>query len=137
MIPGSNSDCATATTAAAASNALLARAGALSQLQSTVARDAEQTVPRSGQGVVYVPTETPQLMESMHQSDIARFAVLSANTQEALRDLAESTGGFLIANTNNSDQLLGRLMEDVDTHYELSYRPAIDMEDGHSTGDSK
>jgi hypothetical protein len=70
-------------------------------------------------------------MESMHQTDYARFAVLSANTQEALRDLADSTGGFLIANTNNSEKLLARVMEDVDTHYELSYRPAIDQEDGH------
>ncbi len=130
-IPGSNSDCATATTTTAASAALLARAAALSQAQSTVARNAEQTTPRPGGGVNYAPTDTPQLMESMHQTDYARFAVLSANTQEALRDLAESTGGFLIANTNNSEKLLARVMEDVDTHYELSYRPAVDREDGH------
>ena len=130
-IPGSNSDCATATTATAASVALLERSAALSQLQSTVARNAEQTTPRSGGGVNYAPTQTPQLMESMHQTDYARFAVLSANTQEALRDLADSTGGFLIANTNNSEKLLSRVMEDVNTHYELSYRPATDLEDGH------
>ena len=127
----SNNDCSTGTTASAASVALLAKAAALSQLQSTVARNAEQTSPRAGGGVNYAPTDTPQLMESMHQTDYARFAVLSANTQEALRDLADSTGGFLIANTNNSEKLLARVMEDVDTHYELSYRPAIDQEDGH------
>jgi VWFA-related protein len=125
-----HNDCATGTTAAAASVALIEKSSALSQIQSTVARDAEKTVPR-GLGVNYVPTSSPLLMESMHQSDYARFAVLSANTQEALRDLADSTGGFLIANTNNTEQLLGRVMEDVDTHYELSYRPAIDIEDGH------
>jgi VWFA-related protein len=124
-------DCSTGSTASGASVALLARAATLSQLQSTVATKAEQTVPRGGQGVNYVPTSTPQLMESMHQSDYARFAVLSANTQEALRDLAESTGGFLIANTNNSEKLLSRVMEDVDTHFEISYRPATDREDGH------
>jgi len=56
--------------------------------------------------------------------------VLSANTQEALRELAESTGGFIIANTNNTDKI-ARVMEDVDTHYEISYRPASDREDGH------
>jgi VWFA-related protein len=126
-----HNDCATATTAASASVALIQQSAALSQIQSTVARNAEQTVPRAGQGVNIVPTSTPLLMESMHQSDYARFAVLSANTQEALRDLADSTGGFLIANTNNTEQLLGRVMEDVDTHYELSYRPAIDIYDGH------
>ncbi len=130
--PGSsNNDCATATTASAASVALLERSAALSQQQSTVARNAEQTSPRAGGGVNYAPTDTPQLMESMHQTDYARFAVLSANTQEALRDLAESTGGFLIANTNNSEKLLARVMEDVDTHYELSYRPSVAREDGH------
>jgi hypothetical protein len=60
-----------------------------------------------------------------------RFGVLSANTQEALRALAESTGGFLIANTNNTEKL-ARVMEDVDTHYEISYRPASEVEDGIS-----
>ncbi len=69
-------------------------------------------------------------MESMHQMDYLRYGVLSANTQEALRELAESTGGFLIANTNNLDKL-ARVMEDVDTHYEISYRPASEIEDGH------
>jgi VWFA-related protein len=128
---GSNNDCATATTASAASVALLQKAGALSQEQSTVARDAGQPTPRAGGGVNYAPSGTPQLMESMHQTDYARFAVLSANTQEALRDLADSTGGFLIANTNNSEKLLSRVMEDVDTHFEISYRPVTDREDGH------
>jgi len=71
------------------------------------------------------------MMESMHQTDYLRFGVLSANVQESLRDLAESTGGFLIANTNNTDKLLARVMEDVDTHYELSYRPAAALNDGH------
>ncbi|MGD0300785.1 MAG: VWA domain-containing protein [Bryobacteraceae bacterium] len=130
--PGSNNDCATATTASAASVALLQKSAALSQQESTVARNAGQAIPRpGGLGVDYAPSGTPQLMESMHQTDYARFAVLSANTQEALRDLADSTGGFLIANTNNSENLLARVMEDVDTHFEISYRPATDREDGH------
>jgi len=131
-IAGTNNDCATATTASAASVALLQRSAALGQLQSTVSRNAGQAVPRpNGIGVNIVPSDTPQLMESMHQTDFARFAVLSANTQEALRDLADSTGGFLIANTNNSEKLLARVMEDVDTHFEISYRPVTDREDGH------
>jgi hypothetical protein len=63
------------------------------------------------------------LAEASHQSDYLRFSVLSANTQEALREIAESTGGFIIANTNNTDALLTKVMEDVDTHFELAYRP--------------
>jgi VWFA-related protein len=72
-----------------------------------------------------------QMMEAMHQTDYLRFAVLSANAQEALRELSESTGGFVIANTNNIEPLLAKVMDDVDTHYELAYRPASPTSDGH------
>jgi VWFA-related protein len=74
---------------------------------------------------------TAQLMESMHQTDYLRFGVLSANAQEALREISESTGGFVISNTNNTEALLEKVMEDVDTHYELAYRPAAPTNDGH------
>ena len=70
-------------------------------------------------------------MELMHQTDYLRYSVLSANTQEALRELSESTGGFVIANTNNTEAQLTKVMEDVDTHYELAYRPASPTSDGH------
>jgi hypothetical protein len=72
-----------------------------------------------------------QTMENMHQTDYVRYGVLSANTQEALREIAESTGGFIIANTNNTEAMLAKVMEDVDTHYELAYRPASSSADGH------
>jgi VWFA-related protein len=71
-----------------------------------------------------------QSMELMKQDEYSQYAVLSANQQAALRDLAESTGGFLIANTNNTEQLMKRVMEDVDTHYEVTYQPAADAYDG-------
>jgi hypothetical protein len=60
-----------------------------------------------------------------------RFAVLSANKQEALRELAERTGGFIIANTNNVDKLLSHVMEEVDVHYEIAYSPKAERDDGH------
>jgi VWFA-related protein len=56
---------------------------------------------------------------------------IQANTQNAMTDLAESTGGFLIANSNDLRAPLRRVMEDIDTHYELSYSPQIDKYDGH------
>jgi len=77
------------------------------------------------------PGSAGQMMEQAHQDDFLKYGVLSANRQEALREIAESTGGFLIANTNNTDKLLARVMEDVDTHYELSYEPARASYDGH------
>ena len=71
------------------------------------------------------------MMELAHQDDYLKFAVSSANPQEALRELAERTGGFIIANTNNTDKLLAHVMEEVDTHYEIAYPPASEREDGH------
>ena len=114
----------------AGSVAMLQKSAALSRGQSSVGVGAGQATPRAGGGVNIGSSGAAQIMESMHQTDYLRFGVLSANTQEALRELAESTGGFLIANTNNLDKL-ARVMEDVDTHYEISYRPASEIEDGH------
>ena len=74
---------------------------------------------------------TAAMMEMAHEDDYVKFAVSSANTQEAIRELAERTGGFLIANTNNVDHLLAHVMEEVDTHYEISYPPTSHHDDGH------
>jgi len=71
-----------------------------------------------------------EAMELMKQDDYVHNAVLSANKQAALRDLAEGTGGFLIANTNNTGQLMKHVMEDVDTHYEVTYQPSDPGLDG-------
>jgi VWFA-related protein len=56
--------------------------------------------------------------------------LIRADAQENLRDLAESTGGFLIANTNEVDKMVSRIVEDVDTHYEVDYNPSSDKYDG-------
>jgi VWFA-related protein len=83
----------------------------------------------------YSPTAqsspTAQLAELAHEDDYLKFTVASANRQEAIRELAERTGGFLIANTNNADQLLSHVMEEVDTHYEIAYPPKSERDDGH------
>ena len=77
------------------------------------------------------PTLTTRTMELAHQDDYVKFAVSTANSQETLRELAERTGGFLIANTNNVDHLLAHVMEEVDTHYEIAYPPKSERDDGH------
>ena len=56
---------------------------------------------------------------------------LHANPQQAMAELAESTGGFLIANTNDPVKPLHKVMEDVRAHYELSYVPTSQNYDGH------
>jgi VWFA-related protein len=56
---------------------------------------------------------------------------LHADPQAAMGELAESTGGFLVANTNDPAKPLHRVMEDVRAHYELSYVPTSQNYDGH------
>ncbi|HXJ96424.1 MAG TPA: VWA domain-containing protein [Terriglobia bacterium] len=53
-----------------------------------------------------------------------------ANTQNTLANLAESTGGALIANTNDLRAPLHKLAEDIQTYYEISYNPEIKTYDG-------
>jgi hypothetical protein len=44
--------------------------------------------------------------------------------------LSEGTGGFLIANTNDLRKSFQRLLDDVETHYEIIYHPSSDKYDG-------
>jgi VWFA-related protein len=53
-----------------------------------------------------------------------------ANVQLAIRDLAESTGGFLIGDSNDLRAPLHRVSEEIASYYELSFDPAIKNHDG-------
>ncbi len=55
---------------------------------------------------------------------------MHADTQESLGVLATSTGGFLVANTNDLRTPVRRIREDVSTYYEVSYVPEIPEYDG-------
>lgn len=55
---------------------------------------------------------------------------LRANGQMVLRELAESTGGELIANTNDFRPQLQHLSEDFNTWYELTYKTTNPDYDG-------
>jgi VWFA-related protein len=65
------------------------------------------------------------------QIDTMEDAVRSSDTQATLRTLAEGTGGFMIANTNDYKKPFQKILEDVDAHYEAVYRPASGKFDGH------
>jgi VWFA-related protein len=52
-------------------------------------------------------------------------------TTENMRELAESTGGFSVTNTNEIAAPMQRMMEDIRTHYELAYTPTSANYDGH------
>ena len=53
-----------------------------------------------------------------------------SNTQLPVRDLAESTGGFLLADSNDFRPALKKVIEDVNSYYEITYRPGIESYDG-------
>jgi VWFA-related protein len=67
--------------------------------------------------------------EMDRQFDRIQDAIRS-NPQVMLQELAESTGGFLMANTNDFRQPLRKLTEELSTYYELVYRPVDTALDG-------
>jgi len=71
------------------------------------------------------------MREKSRQGDNMNDAVRNSDTQASLRALAEGTGGTLIANTNDFRKPFQRIVEDLDTHYEVVYRPTSDKYDGH------
>jgi VWFA-related protein len=53
-----------------------------------------------------------------------------ANVQESVRDLAESTGGFLIGDSNDLRVPLRHVNEEISSYYEVSFNPGIQTYDG-------
>ena len=54
----------------------------------------------------------------------------TANVQLNMEELAEGTGGFAVFSTNNFKKNMDRIMEEVRTHYEISYVPMSTLYDG-------
>jgi VWFA-related protein len=67
-------------------------------------------------GVGAVQKDEVQLSETAESA-------LRLNVEGTLADLSESTGGFLIANTNDFRQGVERMAADLAGHYELTYLP--------------
>ena len=65
----------------------------------------------------------------MLASDNAEIAG-RANIDLPLRDLAESTGGFLIGDSNDLRVPVRHVNEEISAYYELSYNPGIQTYDG-------
>ncbi len=78
---------------------------------------------QSNPGTQAVTKDVVQLLDTTIQST-------RANYQMPLANLADSTGGFLIANTNDFRGPLRRLAEDLQTYYEITYAPEISNYDG-------
>ena len=55
---------------------------------------------------------------------------LRANVQDTLGELAQSTGGFLTANTNDFKPNMQRIATDIGSYYEAAYVPVNQEFDG-------
>jgi len=80
----------------------------------------QQLRSRGGQAV------TP---EQIKATDNAESSILK-NAQENLASLAESTGGFLVANTNDLRSPMRRVATELSSYYEISYVPQVREYDG-------
>ena len=71
------------------------------------------------------------MMERARQGDYQHDAVRTSDSQAGLRALAEGTGGFLVANSNDLRKPFQQIDGDVETHYEADYHPSSGKYDGH------
>ena len=94
-----------------------------------------QMLDRSGRNSqsqqAYGASSRPVTMDDVMNSETAEGA-LRADTQNALRVLAEETSGTLIANTNDlGPGLVDRVTADLDSYYEIGYVSPPSASDGH------
>ena len=94
-----------------------------------------QMLDRSGRNSqsqqAYGASSRPVTMDDVMNSEVAEGA-LRADTQNALRSIAEETGGALIANTNElGAPLADRVTADLASYYEIGYTPPPTPPDGH------
>ncbi len=94
-------------------------AGARSQLAGAAASSASTMSKTSG----------AVTKEEVMSSDNAEVSG-RANVQEPVRDLAESTGGFLIGDSNDLRVPLRHVNEEISSYYEVFFNPGIQNYDG-------
>jgi VWFA-related protein len=73
---------------------------------------------------------TSQADEAEIKQEDSQMEMGVANTQLNLQELSQRTGGFAIMDTNEIGKQMIRVMEDVRTHYEITYTPVSTIYDG-------
>ena len=76
-----------------------------------------------------IGADSATMRDNMRNSDELMSTVRSSNPQAVLRSLSGNTGGILIAGYDLAKPYQ-RILEDVDTHYEVTYRPTSQKLDG-------
>lgn len=112
------------TSTAQASSMAMQHVATLSQEQNTLAPGLPIATTR-GVGTAGA------VAERSRQDDYLQGAVRTSDSQAGLRALAEGTGGFLVANTNDLRRPFQQIVEDASTHYEADYHPSSAKYDGH------
>jgi VWFA-related protein len=92
--------------------------GAVSQLAGAAAASAATTTKTGA-------VTKDEIMASDNAEQSSR-----ANVQMPIRDLAESTGGFLIGDSNDLRGPLRKVNEEISSYYEVTYNPGIKNYDG-------
>lgn len=85
---------------------------------------ANERLAQEGRG--YIGTEDRALTQGQERAE----DMLRMNPKAGLGDLAEQTGGFLVADTNDTGRGFQRIQEEMRFHYLLSYNPTDPAFDG-------
>jgi len=112
------------TSTAQSSSMAMQHVAALSQEQNTLAPGMPIATTR-GMGTAGA------VAERSRQDHYLQDAVRTSDSQASLRALAEGTGGFLVANTNDLRKPFQQIVEDAGAHYEADYHPSSGKYDGH------
>ena len=93
------------------------------------ARLALEQSARNSQRQMMTRGSEPVTIEDVMNAETAEGA-LRRDTQGTLEMLAEETGGFLVANSNDLADRLERVAGDLDAYYEIAYSPRTTAYDG-------
>jgi VWFA-related protein len=97
--------------------------------QTDAARESLAAAARANEQQMRSRGAQPVTPEQIKAMDNAESSILK-NAQENLSSLAESTGGFLVANTNDLRSPMRRVATELSSYYEISYVPQSREYDG-------
>lgn len=97
--------------------------------QTDAARESLNAAVRANEQQMRTRGSQPVTPEQAKSFDNAESSILK-NAQDNLAALAESTGGFLVANTNDLRTPMKRVATELASYYEISYAPSVREYDG-------
>lgn len=90
--------------------------------QSAPSVETLQSVNQLPSGLENTATRSQETAAGMRRTD-RQVAATRNNPQAWLQSLAASTGGFLVADTNDFRRPMERIVEDIYAYYEATYKP--------------